>query len=76
MDASKHSAKGLCTSKMEPTHKINDVESRFAKVSTVWESKGLDDIIFVCWRGISSPWKTLFFLLRQIVRKKKSYVWS
>ena len=46
MDANKHPTKGLCTSQIEPIHKINDIERRLANVHTVQEEKIADDIIF------------------------------
>jgi len=46
MDARRHPTKGLCTTKMEPIHKINYIKRRLAKVPTIPEKKSLDNNIF------------------------------
>ena len=45
MDASKHPTQGLCTSKIEPIHKINDTKRIWQKFA-LSQNKSLDKIIF------------------------------
>ena len=51
MDTSKHPTKGICTSKIEPIHKIDDTERKLAKVRNTRDKKSLDDIIFDSLKG-------------------------
>jgi len=45
MDASKHPTKGLCTSKIDPIHEINETKRRGHKFA-LSQHKSLDKIIF------------------------------